>query len=137
VHTSIIEPEYPPRREPRRCDIGVHLTTTMSHRRGSAARGAGAVVKGASAGTWAGLTGGSPGMLVGSRPPADGRTPPALSVCGRPGEVVKHGASGLAPGGAANRFDVTASRLWPARCGSGPVPVGAGPDAGAVAGVEV
>jgi len=27
-----------------RDDIGVHLTTTMSHRRGSAARGAGAVV---------------------------------------------------------------------------------------------
>src|SRR6185437_136559 len=68
VHTSIIEPEYPPRREPRRCHIVVHLTTTMSHRRGSAARGAGAVVKGAPAGTWAGLTGGPPGMRVGSRP---------------------------------------------------------------------
>jgi len=42
------------RRDPRRCHIVVALTTAMSHRRGSAARAAGAAVKGGACGfRWA------------------------------------------------------------------------------------
>jgi len=44
VHTGIIEPGTRPGHKPRRCHITVVLTTTVSHRRGSAPRGAGAAV---------------------------------------------------------------------------------------------
>jgi len=69
VRTGIIEPGRLARSEPRRCHIVVVLTTTMSHRRGSAARFAGAGVPRVAAGADRGL-GGRGHVGVGLLPPS-------------------------------------------------------------------
>src|SRR5256886_2715027 len=65
VHTGITEPGRPARLEPRRCHIVVHLTTTMSHHRGSAAPGRRCRCDGNGGGGGWGVTGASAGVAVG------------------------------------------------------------------------